>query len=808
MRRKAILVLLFLLVAIKIQAAETDLIISEIMYDAVGSDSGHEWIEVFNSGPDTVTVSSTWRFFDSSNHGLNLEQATTTIDSQDFFVLTDNKDNFLLDYPDFSGLVIDTVMSLPNSSSTVALSFDSGTTYPVEATYDSTWGGADGLGLQLVEGNWAEGCAIGGTPGAPNAQCETEEPPEEGDLPEIDYSPIVISELLPNPAGSDDNEWIEIYNSGSESIDLAGLILGDNSTKRFTLNEISLGANSYLVLYKETTGISLNNGGDAVRLYDPNENLLYAVEYFDSAIDDRSYAKNGSEFVWTRQPTPGSANQFVVNQPPIAEIIIEDGEFLLGEKITFSAKNSYDPEGEDLDYKWDFGDGDSSTRETIKHDYDQVGRYVVKLTVTDNEDAETITEMRILIEAKEEAKTEKVEEEPAEEKIIVDLSEDDLLISEFIPNPKGSDDHEWIELYNNSDKEIDLYGWYLDDSDGGSKPYQFSTSTIMTSGGFLVVERTDSKITLNNSTDSVRILNPNQEVWQEVAYEKIPEAKSYAWDMENSEWFESDPSPGAANLKIIEPEIVYAVSEIKDLEKNQEILLQGIALNRADDKTRSLYLLDLDDKESLVEIYSHYKKIPDIKPGDVVNVAGQISKIDAIPRVKIKNSEQVWTDSAKFELTKPETIGVDDIDEDFVGSFLTVRGMVVKKSGKSIYLASEVEEEYSVRVYSKFSTKELEIKKGSEVTATGILSETDSGFKLTPFTIEDIWASREVLGEKIEAETHEIDISTSTSQVVETARKNQVKNTLIFITAAVILATIAYFIKKRQALRRPKSLEG
>lgn len=824
MREKAIILFLGCLFLSKAQATESDLMITEIMYDASGADGGHEWIEVFNSGPDEVTVSSSWRFFDGSNHNLNLEQSTTTVASQDFFILADNKEFFLVDYPDFSGLVIDTVMNLPNSSSTIGLSFDAGASYGLTTIYDSNWGGANGFSLQKINETWGESCNLGGTPGLINSECAIEDDPPEDDPPTEDqvetneaWFSIIISEFLPNPAGSDDNEWIELFNQADRPLVLNGFSLGDNSSRRFTIAEADepdfvLTAKAYLLLPKSQTGISLNNSGtEAVKLYNPQGELQETVEYSGPVFEDRSYARTDGGFVWTKSPTPGSVNIIVENQAPLAQISIE-GDFKISQKIDFSGENSSDPEGDDLDYYWDFGDGTNSSKVTIKHKFERAGNFTVRLTVTDPEGATDQAEFildiypEVLAENVADEKEKKETDELADLLIAeIDFAEDDLIISEFIPNPKGSDDNEWIELYNSSNKNINLAGWYLDDAEGGSKPYQFSTSTTITMGSFLVIERADSKLTLNNSTDAVRLIKPDGNIWQEIIYEKIPEEKTYAWDLANSEWFIADPSPGQPNLKMQtqEARVIYLVSEIANLEKNQPVLVQGAVVNSPNQETRSIYLADFDgqylDVNSLVEIYSYYKDFPELKVGQVVTVQGEISKIDALPRLKIKSAEQVIVNDQSVSFKKPEALSPDDLDEDFLGSYLTVKGVVVKKSGQSIYLATDAESDYGVRVYTKFSTKELDIKKGSELVATGILSATDSGYKLEPFSITDFGVSQEVLGEKIVADSllDNREIVTSTNQASTDGGKDQVKKILFILIIGILVLVGIYFIKKR-----------
>ena len=50
---------------------------------------------------------------------------------------------------------------------------------------------------------------------------------------------------------------------------------------------------------------------------------------------------------------------------------------------------SYDPDGNITTYQWDFGDNTTGTGEIISHVYYKVGEYIISLTVTDEDNAET-----------------------------------------------------------------------------------------------------------------------------------------------------------------------------------------------------------------------------------------------------------------------------------------------------------------------------------------------------------------------------------------------------------------------------------
>ncbi len=827
-----------------VRADTSDLVISEIMYDVEGSDSDKEWIEIYNSGIEPVEVLSgsgrtAWRFFDGANHTLNLVQGTTTVASGEFFILTDDGQTFLAEHPGFVGTIFDTVMSLNNSSTTLALSFDGGTTQAIQVSYDSSWGGAGtGYSLEKInlsqdsnQSNWRESGIMGGTPGLANSSghiVEPSDPPVDGNdeednsddtssatssgsssgasqpVSQLAWRSIIISEFLPNPKGSDEHEWIELYNLGNEVVDLNSFALQDNSTHVFTLNNDQgantiLGPGAYLVLDKSITGISLNNtGGDSVNLYSPLGELLDKVEYNDTASEDKSFAKDSLGFSWTSEMTPGQVNVFVANQAPQAKIEIKSDILELGKKIIFSGASSSDPEEGKLKYAWDFGDETTGDEATENHTYESAGSFLVKLVVSDS--SGLTSEASQVVEIKETVKDIKLVDVAP-----IDFKLSDLMISEFLPNPQGSDEGEWIELYNVSDKEINLAGWQLDDAEGGSRPYVFDKDVKIASQGFLVINREQSKITLNNSSDSVRLLTPLGEVWQEVAYEKIPEASSYAWDYANSEWFiNTTPSPGEINIAaVIEAELekVYQVADSKDFEKNDSVMMQGLVLNNPQNNT-SLYLADYSngqiDFQNLVEVYNSSKDWPTIEVGEVAIVKGKISKIGIIPRLKIKNPSDLLVDSVSPGFSWPEAIEVDNLDKDMVGAFVAVKGIITKKSGKSIYLAANKDDEPTLKVFVQPGLKDLDIKKDQELLTAGVLTSVDNNLKLLVFDQKDVLLSQAVLGEKIEAENIVENKSADTNFILGSDRSSVVKKILWGLGGVLVLIVVGYVANKKR----------
>lgn len=109
-----------------------------------------------------------------------------------------------------------------------------------------------------------------------------------------------------------------------------------------------------------------------------------------------------------------------------------------------------------------------------------------------------------------------------------DLSSE-IYISEILPNPIGEDAlSEWVELYNAGSLDINLGNWKLDDNENGSKPYTISDKIIIKAKSYLIIERIESRLSLDNRQDSVRLLNFEEEIQDEISYEKAKENLSYA----------------------------------------------------------------------------------------------------------------------------------------------------------------------------------------------------------------------------------------------------------------------------------------
>ncbi len=805
-----LLILGYLIVEIK-AASVPEIVISEIMYNPQGSDTGSEWLEIANISTSTpYVIDGQWRFNDGSNHLLTVRQGGDTLAPGQLAVLTSNSDLFLQNHQGYQGILVNAAMSLNNTADVLALSIDAGHTLFATTTYQADGGSSDnGYSLErinLSSDNWQSSYILGGTPGQINSQplaedstnqpfvldlgpnrtgvigqaltfsasttnplnlnfsfiwdfgdqgtssgqivthayqqagqyqvllaaladttlatataqviitqpgpAEQEEDNQENKEEAAEqvnhqvlnntssYSnSIIINELLPNPQGGDnENEYIELYNLSSETVDLAGWQLGDLSQRKYTISHsdfsyTAISAFGYFIIYRKESGLALNNSGDTVKLYQPDNHLLNQVTYSGAALAGWTYAQINNSWRWTALATPFSQNMISQDDPEKEE------ELFLEDLANASAKPEHQALGQTA---------------------------IVLVTAADNNDLYR-----------------------------------GLRINEFLPNPQGSDEFEWIELYNNSSTTLNLSGFKADDEEGGSRPYDFAASTTISGFSYLMVNKKESRLSLNNTQDSVRLLNPAGQVLTAVDYQQPLEGQSYNFNSTDEEWFWSTKvSPGKANLPV-ELELALAdgaaeaasqedvsipvsITEIKSLPKGSKIKTVGAIsspLGQLGKRTAYLVAVDLAEgflvAEEGIQLYtSNPGLLAAFKVGDVLELTGQISEALGEKRINLTKESQLKL-LKNLAVVKPPVMAIGELDDALSGGLVTISGELVKKQAQDYYLDDATGE---IKVSLKF--KEIlgqpAVKEGYLMEATGILTLTKDGYRLLPRFKEDL----------------------------------------------------------------------
>ena len=85
----------------------------------------------------------------------------------------------------------------------------------------------------------------------------------------------------------------------------------------------------------------------------------------------------------------------VYTTQPIARITYSPDRSEKNEIVTLDGSGSFDPNGEIVQYRWDFGDGSSGDGAVVEHQYASAGEYSAILTVTDSEGI-TVSKTRLV----------------------------------------------------------------------------------------------------------------------------------------------------------------------------------------------------------------------------------------------------------------------------------------------------------------------------------------------------------------------------------------------------------------------------
>ena len=116
------------------------------------------------------------------------------------------------------------------------------------------------------------------------------------------------------------DDWIEIYNYGTDPIYMGGMYIADDSTLWQIPEGVSLNADSYLLIWADDAGagtglhasFKLSASGDQVRLFKSDGTTLIDGITFGEQTTDVSYGRypdGGEDWYDMSDPTPGTANK-------------------------------------------------------------------------------------------------------------------------------------------------------------------------------------------------------------------------------------------------------------------------------------------------------------------------------------------------------------------------------------------------------------------------------------------------------------------------------------------------------------------
>lgn len=270
------------------------IVITELLPNPVGADTGSEWVELRNDGDGEIDLKG-WLLDDIaelplSDNKLTLgdliikpgEYRKISLPQGKFSLNNTGGDDLGLFNPEFQ--LIDQISFRENAR--------------------------EGESWSMVDGIWGWGVP---TPGAVNLLKQEDQTVEE--IAQFDHLDISFSEILPYPESED--EFVELYNLGpGGSLDGYYLRVG---AKKKLLKGLKVRRNGFVLIGSDFLPSALSNQGKTLQLINPDGDVIDELSY-PIAERGSSYALVDDVWVWTSTTTPGKTNIYTPKEVPIKKV--------------------------------------------------------------------------------------------------------------------------------------------------------------------------------------------------------------------------------------------------------------------------------------------------------------------------------------------------------------------------------------------------------------------------------------------------------------------------------------------------------
>lgn len=551
---------------------------------------------------------------------------------------------------------------------------------------------------------------------------------------------IILNELLPDPRGDDSqDEFIELKNLENRLIPLNGWYLKDAAGKKYVLSG-NISSGGFLLIKRSQSGLALNNNVDTVSLFNPDDQQKDKIAY-NGAKEGFSFAQENNQWQWTSRATPGLENIFASENHPPQLVISFPPAVIINQPIEMDAGDSFDEDDDEIVFNW-LVEEKKFSGPFLRYSFSELGEKIILLEASDGQ--EKISQ---------EIKIKTVEK-------LAEAIENNLYLSELMPNPEGSDAAEWLEFFNAGQTALGIAGFKIIDESGQS--HRLPEGTQIQPNAYSVLERAATKIALNNSSERVKFFDQSGRLIQEISYQNAPEGLTWSRQSDNSfAW--SQPSKGLPNN-------APAAGNNKETAKSKNILEIPLKEIRQEDlgekiKTRGVVSVPPGILGSQIfylagsgmQVYLYKKDFPELKIGDLVEVIGEISETQGERRIKVASGQEIKV-LAKSEPPTPQEISALEIGEDTEGNLVSIAGTIIENRGQKLILDDGNEE---VVVYLKKTTgiNPQNFSDGNKIKVTGIVSQRNGVYEILPRFLEDIEilsdAPAAVAGEKIKNQNDE-----------------------------------------------------
>jgi len=353
------------------------------------------------------------------------------------------------------------------------------------------------------------------------------------------YAQIIISEIMYNNKGEDNNEWIELINLG-HPIEFYGGKEGwrlsiNNKNHIFKIDKFFWNTNEVIVITKNKeafnskypginkriiySSFNLPNKGGLIKILDKDKNILTSLKYSSniggngngySLIFDDNKLRQGNFL----DGTPG-----IYPEPPILNsnnnnINTNNSELKNNDKKKSNEKYIENDKNKNED--------DLSSEKLLSFIFDRLQNTKIEPEISSN--------------YKKLGKTETIDNYQQAKY---------LIINEFLPNNKGKDTNEFVEILNLGDEEIDFDKTPIFLKIGNKK---IKLSGKIKPKEFLVIKNSNYKFNIRNNSEELSLIdNNNKEIFYIKYSGKSPQDLSFS-RKNNKEWHWTKPTPGEENI--------------------------------------------------------------------------------------------------------------------------------------------------------------------------------------------------------------------------------------------------------------------
>lgn len=744
-----------------------DVLISEFIADPDEDES--EWIELYNTTANDITLDN-WTIADAKDTRTTLSGTLSAFNffiinspkgklnnSGDAIILRDNKEILIdqVSYGDFDdGNINDNAptTSAPNAIARRTEYYNSfNNIEDFQITSTPTRGAANAISIN-----------------------ENEKSPTSKTVVPEKTSKLLISEILPDPLETDyENEFIELYNSDKNEIDLSLFSLENKNGQKFSLPTLVLPANSFITFYRKDTGLVLNNKNETVKLINQkNDQTLQSVTYKNAPLNS-SYnleiatSTIGKNWTWEKNLTPGAINKITpINQGPIIDWQLPE-QALRGQVVWGDSSDTFDPENDKLTYLWDFGDGAQIALPNAAHTYLKTGRFKVTLTVKDAVNTRSQEKIINIVDA---GTDNNISESPTQgEKSF------QIIFNEIYPSPNNSEE-EWLEIFNPGEEKVNLKNWQIKDS--AKKNFIFSEDNWLEAENYFILKKSQSKLSLNNEQESLQLFDSDNNLRDEIEYTEAPNGQSYARG-ENDKWFwTSAITPNQENtiktkdyfndsqfLSFESPFPPLTETPTTNFKIGEKIKVTGLVSALPGTLASQYFYIN---GTSSLQIYNQKKDFPALKIGDRIEVNGELSQINREWRLKTVSHEDInFLNNNQEIIFTPLACG--EIGEELLGQPIAISGEITSRKSSSLVIDDGTGElNIAIKDGTGINTKKF--SEGDYIYAQGILGDSKNGLQLLPRADTDLVkkeSSGKVLGtEEKQTETWSLPPSNPNSKVL------------------------------------------